>query len=73
MNICFYTGKEVSPEIGGTERITASVASGLTKFYGFKCFSLYSLSIAEALSKYRLESKLKIRSSNKGYKDLVDY
>ena len=73
MNICFYTGKEVSPEIGGTERITASVASGLTKFYGFKCFSLYSLSIAEALSKYRFESKLKIRSSNKGYKDLVDY
>ena len=73
MNICFYTGKEVSPEIGGTERITASVASGLSKFYGVKCYSLYSLSVDEALSKCGFEGKLKISSSNKGYKELVEY
>lgn len=42
MNILFYTPNEVSPEIGGTERTTTNVTSALTKYYGFKCYSMYS-------------------------------
>ena len=43
MNICFYTTCEVSPTQGGTERITNTVATSLTKKYGCKCYSLYSV------------------------------
>ncbi len=42
MNICFYTSFGVSPTQGGTERITSTVARGLTDIFGCKCYSLYS-------------------------------
>ena len=45
MNILFYTAFEVSPEKGGTERITASVAETLQRDFGHKCFSMYSVPI----------------------------
>ncbi len=41
MNVLFYTFYKVSPTKGGTERTTISIASGLTKFYGYHCFSAY--------------------------------
>lgn len=41
MNVLFYTSCEVSPETGGTERITASISQGLSQQYGVKCYSLY--------------------------------
>lgn len=42
MNILFYTSWEVSPEQGGTERITYTLAAELQKTYNFKCFSIYN-------------------------------
>ena len=42
MNICFYTGFSVSPTVGGTERISDTLARSLTKLYGCKCYSIYS-------------------------------
>lgn len=43
MNILFYTSFKVSPTKGGTERTTISAATGLTKHYGCKCYSLYGV------------------------------
>ena len=57
MNICFYTGKEVSPLIGGTERITASVANGLKKYFGVECYSIYSVPILDTVEKSEFEGK----------------
>lgn len=41
MNILFFTFNKVCPTSGGTERTTISTATGLTKQYGCRCFSLY--------------------------------
>lgn len=41
MNILFYTSFKVSPTKGGTERTTISIATGLTRYYGYQCYSLY--------------------------------
>ena len=46
MNILFYTTYEIVPTIGGTERITNSVALELSKNYGHRCYSLFSVSRA---------------------------
>ena len=42
MNILFYTSFKVSPTKGGTERTTISIATGLSRYYGCHCFSIYS-------------------------------
>lgn len=73
MNICFYTANEISPEIGGTERITASVAKGLSSYYGVKCFSLFSNALPEGVDKCGFEASLKISTSERGRKTLVDF
>lgn len=41
MNVLFYTTSRVSVENGGTERITASIATTLRK-RGHLCYSAYS-------------------------------
>lgn len=41
MNILFITPYQASATQGGTERATVSIASGLSKFYGCRCFSAY--------------------------------
>ncbi len=41
MNIAFFTTFEVSPQKGGTERVTISVSNALREIYGYKCYSLY--------------------------------
>lgn len=43
MNILFFTYGQVSPTAGGTERTTVSVATGLTKYFGHCCFSIYEV------------------------------
>lgn len=43
MNICFFTTNSVSPTVGGTERITLTVAKSLRDNYGWRCFSLYGV------------------------------
>ena len=73
MNICFYTGKEVSPEIGGTERITASVAAGLSKYYGIKCYSIYTMKIPFEFEKYKFEETLFLKNHQKEYTQLINF
>ncbi len=41
MNILFYTHGKVYATRGGTERTTVSIATALTRYYGYRCFSLY--------------------------------
>ena len=43
MNILFYTYSKVHSTKGGTERTTISAATGLSKYYACKCFSLYEV------------------------------
>lgn len=43
MNICFLTQREVVPTIGGTERISSTLAHGLTERYGCQCYNLYNI------------------------------
>lgn len=51
MNILFYTTFEVSPQKGGTERITSTIAEGLQRLYGVKSFSLFSIPIAKGFER----------------------
>ena len=60
MKICFYTNFEVSPQKGGTERITHSVAKILTECYGVQCYSIYSNVIPDELKRSTFEKKIKI-------------
>lgn len=49
MRVLFYTTFEVSPYKGGTERITSSISNGLRTYYGYKCYSAYSVKIEDQL------------------------
>lgn len=62
MNILFYNNFEVSPTKGGTERITASLAEGLSKFEGVKCFSLYRIADKSGAALSIFEKKLHLIS-----------
>ena len=73
MNICFYTGKEVSPEIGGTERITASIAAGLSKYYGIHCYSIYTMKIDDKFRKYEFDATLFLKNHQQEYSRLVEF
>lgn len=41
MNILFYHGDETCPTMGGIQRTTAVVASGLAREYGHHCYNIY--------------------------------
>ena len=43
INVCFFTSCKVRPTLGGTERITYTVAQELKDTYGCRCFNLYEL------------------------------
>lgn len=43
VNVCFFTSCKVRPTLGGTERITYTVAQKLKDTYGCNCFNLYEL------------------------------
>lgn len=60
MKVCFYTNFEVSPQKGGTERITHSVSEILTEHYGVKCYSIYSNTISKELKRSTFKKKIKI-------------
>lgn len=61
MNILFYTTWEVSPEKGGTERITSTIATGLQKLYKFKCFSLFNYQINNIFEKTQFSNSFQIK------------
>lgn len=60
MKVCFYTNFEVSPQKGGTERITHSISEILTRCYGVQCYSIYSNTISKDLKRSSFEKKIKI-------------
>lgn len=41
MNILFITWFDISPQKGGTERITWTISNALRKYYNYKCFCAY--------------------------------
>ena len=51
MNVLFYTQSEISPQKGGTERISCSVAAGLQK-RGISCYSVYQNSLPPAFARF---------------------
>lgn len=60
MKVCFYTNFEVSPQKGGTERITHSIAKILRDCYSVQCYSIYSSTISSELKRSTFEDKIKI-------------
>lgn len=72
MNVCFYTSNEVSPTLGGTERITCSIATGLTKYHGIHCFSIYTNSLQSGFDPYVFEAKMHIRGRGKQFSNEVE-
>ena len=65
MNILFYTYCEVSPQKGGIERITSTIASELSKSYEIACFSVYQIPIANTFARTSF-----VKSSCIGTRDL---
>ena len=43
MNVLFYNTFKVSSTKGGTEHASITVANGLSKYYGCKCYSIYGI------------------------------
>ena len=60
MNILFYSPFDVSPEKGGTERITISVSEALRQMYGHKCFLAYGVEIDGKYEKAYFDGRVKI-------------
>jgi len=65
MNILFYTSFEVDEYKGGTERITATVASGLQQFYGHKCFSAYTVPSDNKIESTLFEETFRVKRNDK--------
>lgn len=65
MRVLFYTTFEVSPNKGGTERITSSISNGLRNYWGYKCYSAYSVKIEEKFERTIFDGYLYL--SNKGF------
>lgn len=59
MKILFYTSNDVAPQLGGTERITASISSGLRE-NGFCCYLVYDNDIDTKLERTQFDGKMKI-------------
>lgn len=59
MNILFYNCFDVSPQKGGTERITSTIVTELRK-KKIKCFSAYDVDIDLALERTAFDGKVKI-------------
>lgn len=52
MNVLFVTHCKVDPTKGGTERITTTLALGLSRLHSCKCYSLYELEEPASKPKY---------------------
>lgn len=62
MNILFYTSFEVSPQKGGTERITDTLSRLFREQYGFKCFLIYHIAIDNHFTKTFFDKKLQLEA-----------
>ena len=59
MNILFYSYFDVAPQKGGTERITASVSTGLRKM-GCRCFLVYDCDVDKTLTRIPFDGRMKV-------------
>ncbi len=57
MNVCFITSNEVSPEKGGIERITHTLAQAFSSMLGWKCYSIYSFKLERSVSNAFVDSR----------------
>ena len=73
MNVLFYTSFEVSPQKGGTERITCRIAEGLKKIYNVKCFSAYSCPIGQSFKRYKFDGSIYVPSFKNNIHKLVQF
>lgn len=75
MNILFITGNEVSPEKGGTERITSSLANSLSALSDYHCFSAYRISGSTNCQKTKFDAYLHFSSSDNSttISELIDF
>lgn len=64
MNILFYTLYEVSPQKGGTERITSTISNILKKKYQHKCYSIYNIAISNNYIRTSFDKKEQIPFNN---------
>ena len=64
MNILFYTYYDVSPQKGGTERITSTIAMGLYK-EGINCFLAYDFDIDPNLERTYFDTRIKVGDLSK--------
>lgn len=64
MNVLFYTTYDVSPQKGGTERITSTISAELRK-NGIRCFLAYDCDIEKNYIKTPFDGKAKIGKLNK--------
>lgn len=64
MNVLFYTAYDVSPQKGGTERITSTISAELRK-NGIRCFLAYDYDIEKNYTKTPFDGKAKIGKLNK--------
>ena len=67
MNILFITAFEVSPEVGGTERATSSIAKGLKEQYHHTCYSVYLMPIASSFRRYNFEKSFHIAGRGRSF------
>lgn len=70
MNILFYTLYEVSPQKGGTERITSTISKILKEKYKHKCYSIYSIPLSNNYIKTSFDQKEQI-SFNEHFKENI--
>ena len=64
MNVLFYTYFDVSPQKGGTERITSTISTELERC-GLNCFLAYDCDIDEGYKKTDFNGKIKIGNLKK--------
>ena len=67
MNILFYTAFEVSPEKGGTEKATSSLAEGLMMHYNHTCYSAFNIPIGRGFKKFRFAESFLLSGEGVGF------
>lgn len=70
MNVLFYTTYDVSPEKGGTERITSTIAKGLSSIYDVKCFLSYSTEIEPVFERTKFVDRIILLNQDTFVSDL---
>ena len=73
LKVLFYTPNEVSPQKGGTERITASISFALQQYFGVECYSMYSFDIDSIYEKTPFKAKINIANLKKEKERLYEF